>query len=189
MTKAVIFDCFGVLSTEAWRPFKAKYFAHDRELFDRASNISWQADRGLMSYDDFMEAVAELAGITPEAAMAAIARNVPDEDLFAYIRELKTHYKIGFLSNVAGDYMNRIFTSEQMALFDVIVLSFQNGFIKPQLEAFQNAAEQLAVDIGECAFVDDQERNVKGARDAGMKAVLYSDAAQLRRELGPLLKG
>ena len=188
MIKAVIFDCFGVLSTEAWRPFKATYFAHDRELFDRASNISWQADRGLMSYDDFIRAVAELAGITPAEANNAIARNVPDEELFAYIRELKANYKIGFLSNVAGDYMNQIFTSEQLDLFDVIVLSFQNGFIKPQHEAFENAARQLAVELGECVFVDDQGRNVTGARDAGMKAVLYRDAAQFRRELVPLLK-
>ncbi|HZL08299.1 MAG TPA: HAD family phosphatase [Candidatus Dormibacteraeota bacterium] len=188
MIKAVIFDCFGVLSTEAWRPFKAKHFAHDRELFERASNISWQADRGLMSYDDFIRAIAELAGITPAEANDAIARNAPDEELFAYIRELKADYKIGFLSNVAGDYMNQIFTPEQLALFDVIVLSFRNGFIKPQIEAFENAVQQLDVELEECVFVDDQERNVTGAREAGMKAVLYRDAAQFRQELIPLLK-
>lgn len=188
MIKAVIFDCFGVLTTEAWRPFKAKYFAHDRELFDRASNISWQADRGLMSYDDFIRAIAELAGITPAEANAAIARNVPDEELFAYIKQLKNDYKIGFLSNVAGDYMRQIFTDDQLALFDVIILSFRNGLIKPEPEAFDNAAEQMAVEAGECVFVDDQERNVTGARQAGMKAVLYSDAEQFRRDLAPLLK-
>jgi HAD superfamily hydrolase (TIGR01509 family) len=188
MVKAVIFDCFGVLATEAWRPFKAEHFAHDPKLFEQASNISWQADRGLISYGDFMEAIADLAGITPAEAIKAIERNVPDEQLFAYVRELKKGYKLGLLSNVAGTHLYRIFTDDQLALFDAIVLSFQNGFIKPEPEAFQDVARQLTVDIGECVFVDDQERNITGARKAGMQAILYRDAAQLRTELSELLK-
>jgi HAD superfamily hydrolase (TIGR01509 family) len=188
MTKAIIFDCFGVLATEAWLPFKAKYFAHDRELFEQASNISRQADRGLISYEDFMRAIAKLAGITPAEAIKAIARNVPDEQLFAYIKELKTDYKLGLLSNVAGDYLYQIFTSDQLALFDAIALSFESGFIKPQARAFVIAAKQLVVDAGECVFIDDQQRNVNGAHEAGMAAILYHDAAQLRRELGAFLK-
>jgi putative hydrolase of the HAD superfamily len=188
MIKAIVFDCFGVLATEAWRPFKAKYFGHDPELFARASNVSWQADRGLMSYDDFIHTVAKMAGITPAEAIAYIARNVPDEHLFAYITELKVNYKLGLLSNVAGDYMHRIFTASQLALFDVIELSFESGFIKPEKEAFAIIAKRLRVGLDECLFVDDQQRNIDGAQTAGMTAVLYHSAAQLRQELEPLLK-
>lgn len=188
MIKAIVFDCFGVLTTEGWLPFKAKYFGHDPELFEQAGSIGWQANMGRISYGEFMQAVAKLAGITPEAAARAIERNVPDEELFAYIAELKQKkYKLGLLSNAAGDHLSRIFTKRQLGLFDAVTLSYRNGFTKPERRAFETAAEQLGVGVEECVFVDDQERNVSGSRAAGMQAVLYRDAVQLRRELKPLL--
>lgn len=188
MIKAIIFDCFGVLSTEAWLPFKTKHFAYDRELFEQASNLSRQADRGLISHEDFMRAIAELAHITPTEAIKAIARNVPDEQLFAYINELKAAYKIGLLSNVAGDYLYQIFSPDQLALFDTMTLSFESGFIKPQEQAFEAAAKQLGLDVSECVFIDDQQRNIDGAHAAGMLAILYHDVAQLQHKLSALLK-
>ena len=187
MVKAIIFDCFGVLATEAWLPFKAKYFGHDPELFKKASEIGHQADKGSISYDDCMKAIAKLAGITPEQAVEAIAHNVPDEELFAYVRELKKDYKLGLLSNVAGNYLHQIFTTSQLSLFDAIALSFESGFIKPQAEAFGVMAKQLGVDLNECVFIDDQQRNVNGAITAGMPAIVYHDAAKLQRELSKLL--
>lgn len=187
MPKAIIFDCFGVLTTEAWLPFKAKYFAHDHELLEQASNISRQANRGDISYEDFMRVIGDLAGITAAEAAQEIARNVPDEQLFDYIRELKPNYKLGLLSNIAGDRLHQIFTKHQIDLFDAIVLSFENGFIKPQPQAFETAARQLGVDVGDCVFIDDQPRNVEGAQAAGMSAILYQDYSQLRQELPGLL--
>ncbi|HEY5152351.1 MAG TPA: HAD family phosphatase [Candidatus Saccharimonadales bacterium] len=188
MVKAVIFDCFGVLATEAWLSFKAKYFGNDQELLGQANKIIWQANSGLINYDDFMRSIADLAGITPAEAVRAIERNVPDEELFTYLRELKRSYKLGLLSNVAAGQLHSIFTKDQMGLFDAVVLSFENGFIKPQPEAYKNAAKQMGVDISECVFVDDQERNTNGAIKAGMKAILYQDIARLRQELALLLK-
>lgn len=188
MVKAVIFDCFGVLATEAWLPFKAKYFAHDPELFKQATEIGRQADRGLIGYGDFMTAIAGLAGITPAEAANAIERNVPNEPLFSYIKTLKKNYKLGLLSNVAGDYLRRIFSGEQLAMFDALTLSYKNGYIKPQPEAFASAAKELGVQLDECAFVDDQQRHVNGARAAGMHAILYKDFESFKDELEKLLK-
>ncbi|HEY5441906.1 MAG TPA: HAD family phosphatase [Candidatus Saccharimonadales bacterium] len=188
MTKAIIFDCFGVLTTEAWLPFKAKYFGHDPEVFKQASQLSWQANGGEISYEEFMRGIAKLAGITPAEAVKAIERNVPDEGLFAYIDELKQYYKLGLLSNMADDRLARIFTPKQLRHFDIITLSFQTGFIKPERQAFAAAAEQLGVDADECIFIDDLAHNVVGAQQAGMMAILYQDVAQLRHELGELLK-
>jgi putative hydrolase of the HAD superfamily len=188
MTKAIIFDCFGVLTTEAWLPFKTKHFGHDPRLLAKVTDISWQADRGLMTREEAIRTTSELAGITPAEFAQAINRNVPDEALFAYIEELKPHYKIGLLSNVSGDYLTEIFDRQQLASFDAVTLSFQSGFIKPEKEAFETAAEQLGVNPEECIFIDDQERNVNGAERAGMTAILYRDVSQLRHELSKLLK-
>ena len=188
MTKAIIFDCFGVLATEAWLPFKAKYFGHDPELISEVNDISRQADSGLISREEASKATAKLAGITPTEFKRAIDRNVPDEELFTYIRELKTKYKLGLLSNIADDYLHTIFEPGHLALFDIISLSFKKGFIKPQTRAFETIAEELGVEPGECILVDDSQRNIDGARTAGMPGILYHDAGHLRQELSAILK-
>lgn len=185
MTKAIIFDCFGVLVTDAWIPFKDKYFGDNSELYEEASDIAKRANRGLMSQDDFIREAAELAGVSVAEAVAFISRNVADEKLFEYMRELKQNYKLGFLSNIAGNYLSRMFTEEQLSLFDVIEMSYESGFIKPEPEAFTHMAKRLGVDVSEAVLVDDLERNVTGAKDAGMQAILYTDLEQLKRDLAP----
>jgi FMN phosphatase YigB (HAD superfamily) len=188
MVKAIVFDCFGVLATEAWLPFKAKYFADNRDLYEQASDIAKQANRGLISHQDFIAQAAELAGIGYDEASAYISRNVADEELFSYLRELKKKYKLGFLSNIAGNYLHMIFSDEQLALFDIVELSYKSGYIKPEAGAYENMAKRLDVAIGETVLVDDSQRNITGAEQAGMQAILYSDVEQLKLELRPLLK-
>lgn len=189
MIKAITFDCFGVLASEAWLSVKAKYFGHDPDLMTKVSNISWQADRGLISREDAIRTTAKLAGVTPVEFTKAIDRNVPNEELFDYISELKANYKLGLLSNVASDYLKHIFSSQQLDLFDAIVLSFQTGYIKPERQAFENAARRLSVNVNECVFIDDQQRNVDGAHAAGMQAILYKNFPKFKTDLNELLKG
>jgi putative hydrolase of the HAD superfamily len=188
MIKAIIFDCFGVLTTEAWLVFKAKHFGHDPKLIKQATGISKQADAGLISRDDEVEKTASLAGISPEEFKDAVNQNVPDEELFEYIRELKLEYKIGMLSNISDNYLHHMFSQEQLGLFDAVTLSYKTGFVKPQLAAYGAAARDLGVETTECIMIDDLERNVAGAREAGMQAVLYKNVAQLRQDLAKLLK-
>jgi FMN phosphatase YigB (HAD superfamily) len=187
MVKAVIFDCFGVLATEAWLPFKSKHFGDDPELFAAASDIARQVNRGLISSDDFIEQVSELAGVKPTEVRRAVTGNTPNQPLFDYLRQLKPHYKLGFLSNIGGDRLNQIFTPEQLALFDAISMSFKTGYIKPDPEAYKEMAAHLQVKTNDCVFVDDVLRNVDGAKATGMAAVLYQDVAHLKKELAKLL--
>lgn len=188
MVKAIIFDCFGVLVTEAWLPFKKKYFHDDPKLFAEASDAAKKANLGLISHADFINTAARLAGIPSDEAWAFISRNVADEELFAYMVELKKNYKIGFLSNIAEDYLHKMFNDEQLALFDVIELSYKVGYVKPEARAYELVAEKLNVDIGEALLVDDQMRNVDGAERAGMQAILYKNLDQFKAELPKILE-
>lgn len=188
MIKAIIFDCFGVLATEAWLPFKAQYFGHDEVLFEEATDLAKRANYGLISQGDFIKEAARMAGITPLEAERYISRNVPNEELFAYIGELKKSYKIGFLSNIAGNYLSRIFEPEQLVVFNKICLSYETGYIKPEPEAFLNIATKLGVEPGEAVMVDDQERIIAGARGAGLKGIVFSDTDSLKSEIAKLSK-
>lgn len=187
--KAVIFDCFGVLATDGWLPFKEKFFGKDQRLFDKAGELNRQVDAGLAAYADFVTEVAKMAGVSRQTALYCIEHNVPDEKLFEYILwRLKPKYKIGMLSNAGDNWLDEIFTHEQVKLFDEIVLSYQVGLVKPDPGIYRLIAERLGVEVSECIFIDDQERYCKAAREIGMQAIHYQNLAQMKRELEAILK-
>lgn len=188
MIKAIIFDCFGVLTSEGWLPLCDEYFGANPVQLGLANDTMKQLDAGLIGYKEFANRIAGLAETTPEVVLRRLDDNVPDAALFAYIaRKLRPRYKLGLLSNAGQDWLSEIFASEQISLFDVICLSFVTGYVKPDEYAFTDIAAKLEVDAEECIFVDDQPRYVEGAERVGMRGVLYQGFGQFKRDLEALL--
>lgn len=175
MIKAVIFDCFGVLATDGWLPFKHEYFKEDQEKWQRATELNHMVDARLISYPDFTREIAELAEVQQSQVDSALKSAVPNKQLFTLITsDLKPKYKIGLLSNVADDWLKQMFTQDEIALFDEISLSYQTGFIKPSPEAYKVILDKLSLEPEECVFIDDQERNVTAAVEQGMQGIVYT---------------
>lgn len=91
-------------------------------------------------------------------------------------------YRLGLLTNGGEDQqlakVARIGLGEA---FDVVCTSERIGFAKPDARAFLILANDLAVEASECLFVgDDLEKDVLGARSAGMRA-LFVDHDQSGR--------
>ena len=132
MIKAIVFDCFGVLASDGWLPYRKLHFSKNPILLEEAIALNKNVDAGISKYDDFIKQVAEMAGVSEEAARADIENNIPNEELFDYIKsDLKPRYKIGMLSNAAENWLDEMFTNEQVELFDATALSYEIGFIKP----------------------------------------------------------
>ncbi len=188
MIKAVIFDCFGVLVTENWLPFKRQYFSGNQALFEEATDLGKQLNSGLIDYQGFLKKVAEKAGISEARAFQEIDGNVANEELFDYIAQtLRPRLKIGMLSNVGNNWLSKMFTVEQLALFDEMALSYKTGLLKPESQAYHSAAAMLGVEPDECVFIDDQERHCTAAREAGMRTIVYKNFEQMRTELEKIL--
>ncbi|MFD1365104.1 HAD family hydrolase [Actinoplanes sichuanensis] len=68
-------------------------------------------------------------------------------------------------------------------LFGDIVFSADIHAVKPSAEAFDRALSIMDVEPSVVLFVDDSEANVAGARNAGLSAVRFRDAAQLAADL------
>jgi HAD superfamily hydrolase (TIGR01509 family) len=187
MIQAIIFDCFGVLTTDAWLPFKAQHFGHDPELLAQASDLNKQSDGGFITTESFLDQIAAMANMSSAGVYAAVSNNVPNTALFGYIKQLKANYKIGLLSNASNDWLSELFEPDQLLLFEVTALSYETRFTKPMPEAYRTIAERLDVPVEHCVFIDDQERFVTGAVEAGMQAIWYKDNAQLKTELTQLL--
>lgn len=184
MIKAVIFDCFGVLTESTHNRFYTTYFADAPEKVARARELDDAANKGLMSLDAFHKNLSELAGISVRDVEQFVSQHVPNVELLRYIQDsLKPAMKIGFLSNVADNILDVLFTPEQQALFDDVVLSYQVGMAKPEAAIFELAAARLGVDVSECVFVDDIQQYVDGARLAGMQAILYTDFNRFKKDI------
>lgn len=57
---------------------------------------------------------------------------------------------------------------------DAVILSGEVGAEKPELAAFQAAADAIELPINDCVMVDDNILNVRAAVDFGMVGMLYS---------------
>lgn len=186
--KAVIFDCFGVLTRDGWLPFRDKHFSHNKELYEQATVSNQKVNAGLHSYEDFIRELSMMSGESVEDTRRSIENNPPNEALFAYIRdELKPHYKLGFLSNAGANWLDDIFQPWQAALFDEVLLSYEIGATKPAAIMYETIAQRLGVEPEECVFIDDQARFCTGAREVGMKAITYESTGQVTSDLERLL--
>lgn len=187
MIRAVIFDCFGVLTTDAWLPFKEKYFGHDKSLFEQATDLNKRSDGGFLSYSDFIHEIALLAKLEDDVVLRAVQANVSNRPLFDWITELKKTYKIGLLSNASDNWLDSLFTPGELGLFEASALSYEMGFIKPHAGAYEIIAGRLDVTADECIFIDDQERFCTGAQEAGMPAIWYRSVEQCQTDFKALL--
>lgn len=187
--KAVIFDLYGVLALNGWQAFKARHFTDRPQVWDQIFEVGRKVDAGLADYDELVRFTAEQAGETQETVRYQLEHTVANDALLAYIKtDLKPWYFLGILSNAhRAEVVSEIFSPQQEELFTEIILSHHTGMVKPDTRMYHVVAARLGVLPQECIFVDDQERHVEGATDAGMQAIVYRDVPALKQTLKGLL--
>lgn len=186
MFKAIIFDCFGVLTTDTWREFAATLPDEEYQQA-RALNRSYGAAE--LNKAEFREAIQQLTGKLPVDIDHLLEHETTKNfHLLEYIAELKQAYKIGLLSNVGSDWIRERFLSpEEQKLFDATIFSYEVHMIKPDPRIFTLAAKELGVSLEECILVDDVDTHCRSAQKLGLQAVQYHNFAQFKRDLEKLL--
>jgi len=178
MSKAIIFDIFGVLYPDTFWSLANKYLPERNEKMQQLLHeIIRKSDSGFISQEQFWEEAADAFGISYEAViLEKNSMGGVDEALIDYIKTVKERgFKVGIISNVGHGFIERALDQTQKKVFDSIVLSGPDGHMKPARGAYELSAEQLGVPIENCLFFDDIDRNVAGAIDAGMKSELYEN--------------
>ena len=190
MIKAIIFDLFGVLVTDALSAVIAELSTTQPAVAQQIVRIVAASNAGMLPHEESRAAVAELLGITvDEYAQRVRDGEVRNQPLFDYILELRKSYKTALLSNAGTKSLEvRFAPGELDNYFDVIVVSAVIGFAKPEARAYEIVAEKLGVRLDECVMIDDRGLYCEGARQIGMQAILYQSMPQLKRELGDILK-
>ena len=188
MIKAIIFDCFGVLTTDSWRAF-IDGLPPTADI-ERARELNHAVDAGLITQDEFLQGAAEATGVQPsdiERKLGGeVVKNLP---LLEYIRELKAQgYSIGLLSNISSNWIRSEFlTDDEQDLFDEMILSYEVGMTKPDPRIFMLACERLRTGPHETVLVDDIESYIAAAHAEGLKGLVYRDLDQLKQEIHILL--
>lgn len=188
MVKAIIFDCFGVLHLDS----NTAYFSQFPSVAEELHDLNVRADHGFLDKETYLQEAAAITNMRVEDIVRGIAiENTLNKPLVEYIKtQLRPNYKIGMLSNIGRGWINDFFDEHQLHdLFDAVVLSNEEGIIKPNPLVFERAAGRLGLLPEECIMIDDRPENCQGAVQAGMKAIEFKTNEQLKHELEQLLAG
>jgi HAD superfamily hydrolase (TIGR01509 family) len=188
MIKAIIFDFFGVLGLRGSASFRATFFQDEPQKNARVRELQDQMGLGKLGYDDFIDELAKLGGVSRDEVLEYTEDYRPNQALLNYIRqELKPKYKIGIISNAGEDWVLRILGADNIKLFDDIVLSYKAGMIKPNPQIYELSAKNLGVAEEECVFVDDILRYCQGAEATGMSTVWYKNFEKFKDDIAEIL--
>ena len=127
------------------------------------------------SWDRMEQLVRRARGAEPDAVIRPEARAA-----IAQARAMGT--RLAILSNeldlfYGADFRRRL---PLLDAFDVIVDATYTGILKPDRRAYDQVLSGLGVPANACVFVDDQQRNIDGARAAGMQVVWFDVLAPQR---------
>lgn len=192
---AVIFDVGKVLFEWDPRYLYERLIDDDQALEAFLANVvtrEWhfQHDAGR----PFAETSAELSALHPEHAALIAAwgprfnETIPHEvpGMPDIVRELDAAgVPLFAITNFSGEFW-RAWVPQYAELFDRfhdVVVSGDEKLVKPDPAIYALALERFGLEGPDAVFVDDSPANVAAARDAGIRAVLFTDTAAFRAEL------
>lgn len=191
----ILFDVGGVLLTNGWdhceRAVVLDQFGLDRAEFEArhpAPNDAWERD-AITAYQYLDQTVfyQPRAFSHDEFLSAIFKQSVPLNDgALGILGELAAsdNYMLGVLNNEAREPNEYRFREYKVREFiEAAFSSCYLGLRKPGVEIYCRALDILGKPADRVLFIDDRAENAAGAVAAGMKAIRFEGAAQLRREL------
>lgn len=155
-----------------WRQIEVGAGDREQWLRDAHSALESGAGRALPPLHEYWRAQQQL-----------IVENIE------LIERLRPPYLTSILSNADASLVGRLRDAHRIHhLFDDIVCSADVGMAKPDPRIYALAAQRLGVPPELCVFIDDLDRNLEAAREAGMETVHFriDRGDSLERQLAAL---
>lgn len=102
------------------------------------------------------------------------------------IKTIKHHSRVVCGTNTFDPHYNCHLGLGDYDIFDAVYASNRIGRSKPNPEFFTYILENESIEPGQAVFVDDTEKHVIGAKDVGLKAILFKDTEFLKLEFDRL---
>lgn len=197
--KAFIFDFGGVILRTrdfSYREKLARNFKTTRselEKFVFASPSSLLSERGKKTHEAHWQTILlefSAIGISAEEAYTQFfSGDELNVELLNYIHKLQKQYKVGLLSNAwANSRENLSKHFKFLEYFDESIFSAEIGIRKPKPGIFNVMLNRLNVEPTEAVFVDDFKENIMGAREIGLKTILFNDNSSTIQAIEKYLK-
>lgn len=182
--QAVVFDFFGVICSEIAPFVLPKYMSQEAAVLYKSTMVH-KADLGQIGLDEVLEHLSGVTGISAAQLKTEFWSYVKiDPQMLALIESLRKDYRTALLSNAIKPFLREVMAKHDLErLFDVILVSAEEGIAKPDPAFFQRMIDKLGVPAKECLFIDDNIVNVETAKLVGMKAVLFEGIEKLKRDL------
>ncbi len=203
MIRAIIFDIGGVIQGIDWSFVVNSLLDLKKDLSIEEYRRAFYNDR-----ENYLN-LYEISKIAPEEFWGMVASKLnlgkgqinrlseSFESLYSFvnneiielIKNLKPHYKIFALANTCPEIEKKIIKDNFYThLFDKIYLSHNIGAKKPEKEAYLKITEENSLKPEECVLIDNDIKNIIGAKKIGMNGILISNNESLKRDLFELLK-
>lgn len=173
--KVIIFDMYGVIMKAPEGdliPFLHSIFP---DVPDEQINALWkEAAYGKLSSIDFFRQIGFQKDID-EIEIKYLDTIEIDEDFLDLATTLKENYRLVLLSNDISEwnlYLRNKYSLNE--IFDLVIVSGDQGVLKPNAGLFNVILDQLGVMPSECVFIDDREKNLLAAEKLGMKTILFN---------------
>lgn len=184
MIKAILFDFDGVLTIDKTGSRSVlNYISKATEIpFDKLKTEYYKYNKrllnGELTHRDMWSDFCKNIGHNIECSVLIDSfRNTPlDGEMLSFVKELKTNYKIGMITDNKCDRIEEILSYYKLSdLFDAVSVSAEYKSGKESAHIFNMTAEKLTAAPNECIFVDNTAKNLIAAKQIGMKTILFDD--------------
>jgi putative hydrolase of the HAD superfamily len=188
-----IFDMFGVVvrwSSDVVVPEWCSYAKVSESEFRSSTKPDFElCETGKISMQELWARIGKRYNVSP-SELERIFINCFDEiaRLDDAVVDIIRPLPVSMLSNQFPLHFELCRKKGWHNFFSKVFVSFELGFLKPDLRVYSFVAEKLGVKPSEIIFVDDKEENVDAAKKAGMNGIVFKNAVQLKSALSKFYK-
>jgi HAD superfamily hydrolase (TIGR01509 family) len=136
-------------------------------------------DRGVVSYDEVITALAEYNSCDRELAANNLHRSILTQEVIPATRRLiealkVAGYRLYVLSNMSKEFIEFLREQEVYRNFEGEVVSCEEHIVKPDPAIYTTLTARYALDPAETLFIDDRKENVEAAIAEGWQGYHFN---------------
>ncbi len=190
MIDVIVFDLGGVIVNVNFKSPLGKLFDNSGTLSNTVkdesdfSSLLRHYEMGKISAVDFYRKIIdhlefelsfdEFKSASNEAIEAG------DDGIESIVKTLSKKYKLAILSNTNPVHYEHIKeTYSIIGLFEHVLLSYEMGAMKPDIEAYEKLMHATSKSPSQHLFIDDRIENINAAKGIGIEGIQYESVKNL----------
>ena len=178
--KNVVFDLGGVVFARDPRKFEPEFIKFFSYIMLPKMPEFWEEyDRGVVSYDEVITALAEYNSCDRELAAKNLHRSILTQEAIPATKNLiemlkAKGYRLFVLSNMSKEFIEFLREQEVYSNFEGDVVSCEEHVVKPTPEIYQILTSRYELNSAETLFIDDRRENVEAAINEGWQGYHFN---------------